>query len=328
MDFIDLPRPSARIGPGPQSRLRLWGSTALAAILIAAQAAPASAAINNTATASGTAGSGPVSASDSESVDVVNAAPATTVTKNWAITTDVNGDGNADVGDVVTYTYIVTNSGNVTLQNVALTDAHGGVGAALAFTNPGSVTTDATVPGDVAGTTGDSSNIDFTDSDWDVLGPGDVLTFTATYTIVPGDFTAPASSDGDIDNTATVNASYNSTAVTASNASAAVPLDSTARISLVKTADDTTERAVGDIVQYTYTISNTGNVPITNVTLADVENGAGALVGPIFGSWTNQAGSALGSGPTANTIVTFNPGSIAVYTATYVVRQADVNLLQ
>lgn len=324
MDDQHLPRPFARRGPRPQLRLRLWGSTALAGVLIAAQASPAFATIDNTATASGTTGSGPITATDTVNVDVVNAAPATTVTKTWVITTDVNGDGNADVGDVVTYTYIVTNSGNVTLQNVALTDAHAGAGAALAFVNPAAVTTDFHVPGDIAGTTNDSTNTNFSDNDWDVLGPGDVLTFRSTYTIVSADYTAPGASDGDIDNTATVNASFNSTAIAASTASAAVPLDLAPRMTLVKTANDTTDRLVGDVVAYTYTIRNTGNVVITNVTLADVENGAGALVGPTFSSFT----TANGSTNTGNTINTFNPGAVAVYTSTYTVRQADVNLLQ
>ncbi|MBL8792100.1 MAG: hypothetical protein JNM45_16530 [Rhizobiales bacterium] len=325
MDFNNLPRQFARFGPRPQLRLRLWGATALAALLIVAQASPAYATIDNTATATGTTPSGgSVSDTDSVSVDVQNAAPGTTVAKTWSFSSDANGDGNADIGDVVTYTYTVTNSGNVTLQNVALTDAHAGAGAALVFTNPNAVTTDNTVAGDVTGTTNDSSNVDFTDSDWDVLGPGDVITFTATYTIVAGDFTAPAASDGDIDNTASVNATFNGTPIAVSTASAAVPLDAAPRIALVKTADDTTDRAVGDVVAYTYTISNTGNVPITNVTLTDIENGSGALVGPTFGSFTTVNGSVAAG----NTITTFNPGSVAVYTAAYTVTQSDVNLLQ
>ncbi|MFT3673320.1 hypothetical protein [Aestuariivirga sp.] len=324
MDSRNLPRQFARFGPRPQLRLRLWGSTALAAILAAAQASPAYATINNTATASGTAGSTPVTASDTVAVDVVNAAPATTVTKTWALTTDLNGDGNADIGDVVTYTYVVTNSGNVTIQDVKLTDAHAGAGAALVFTNPTAVTTDFKVPGDIAGTTNDSTNVNFTDNDWDVLGPGDVLTFRSTYTIVSADYTAPGASDGDIDNTASVNATYNSVAVATSTSSAAVPLDLAPRMTVAKTADDTTDRLVGDVVAYTYTIRNTGNVAITNVTLADVQNGFGTLVGPTFGSFTVTNGSTR----TGNTINTFNPGSVAVYNATYTVKQRDVDLLQ
>ncbi len=328
MDYSSIPRLTARPKPGPLLRSRLWTSTAVAALVMAAQVTPAFATIDNTATGNGTGPAGPVSATDGVSVDVIDAAPATTVAKSWAFvagpTGDVNGDTNVDPGDQVIYTYVVTNSGNVTLQDVALTDAHDGVNGALVFTNPIAPTTDNTVAGDVPGTTGDSSNTDFSDSDWDVLGPGDVLTFTSTYTVGAGDFTAPASSDGDIDNTASVNADFNATPITASTGSTFVPLDNTARFDLVKTADNILNRDVGDVVTYTYTLTNTGNVSITALTLSDVENGSGALVGPNFASWTNQAGSTV----TGNTINTFTPGAIAVYSSTYTVTQSDVNLLQ
>lgn len=328
MDFSQLPRQFARTGPTPQSRLRLWGSVAVASILVAAQASPAFATIDNTATATGNGPSGPMTpVTDEVHVDVIDAAPATTVAKSWAFASpsgDVNDDGNVDPGDSVVYTYVVTNSGNVTIQDVGLTDAHDGVNGALVFTNP-TTETDNTVAGDVPGTTGDSDNADgFGDGVWDVLGPGDVITFTAAYTVGAGDFTAPASSDGDIDNTATVASLYNGTPVPDSTGTASVPLDSTPRFTLDKVADDITDRAVGDLVTYTYTLENTGNVPITNVTLADVENGSGALSGPNFLSWTTQNGSALAG----NTITTFNPGSIAVYSATYTVTQSDVDTLQ
>lgn len=328
MDVYNLPRQSARSWPGPQLRTRLWGSVAVAAVLAVTQAAPAFATIDNTATANGTGPSGPMTpVTDSVSVDVIDAAPATTVAKSWAFASpggDVNGDGNVDPGDAVVYTYTVTNSGNVTLQDVSLTDAHDGVNGALVFTKPTVVTTDGTVAGDVTGTTGDSSNVDWTDNDWDVLGPGDVITYTSAYTVGAGDFTSGTSSDGDIDNTATVASLYGGSPVTASTGSTFVPLDNTPRFTLDKVADDTTDRAIGDVVTYTYTLTNTGNVPITAVTVSDVENGSGSLTGPNFASWTTQNGSSV----TGNTINTFNPGSIAVYSSTYTVTQSDVNTLQ
>jgi hypothetical protein len=296
---------------------------------VAAQVSPAYATIDNTATATGTSPtSTPVTASDTENVDVINAAPATTVTKTWAFDTpggDVNSDGNVDIGDTVKYTYTITNSGNVTLQNVTISDAHAGVGSPLSFTYPTSYTDNGTNPGGPTGTLLDSSNSGWGDSDWDVLGPKDVIVVTSVYTVVTGDFTSAGTlADGDIDNTATVGASYNAAPITNSTGSTFVTLDTLARMTVVKVADDTTDRDVGDIVTYTYTITNSGNVPITTVTLADVENGSNSLTGPNFASWTTQNGSSR----TGNTINTFNPGSIAVYSATYVVSQNDVDTLQ
>ncbi|MEP3050882.1 MAG: hypothetical protein ABJP48_07235 [Erythrobacter sp.] len=82
------------------------------------------------------------------------------------------------VGQVVTYTYTVTNDGNVTIRGVTVSDSHNGAGAAPV---PGSETllTDA-------GTLNDS--IDATnDGSWDVLAPGDTITFTGTYTVEQAD---------------------------------------------------------------------------------------------------------------------------------------------
>lgn len=324
MDYLRLPHPV----PDPLQQIKRRVAAAIAAVFVAAQVSPAYATIDNTATATGSSPSGTndVTDSDTENVDVIDDAPATTVSKSMAFAPggDVNGDTNYDIGDTVQYTYTVTNSGNVTLQNVALTDAHDGVGAALAFTNPASYTDNGTNPGGPTGTLLDSSNTDFTDGDWDVLGPQDVIVFTSTYTLVAGDFTAGTSSDGDIDNTASVNASYNAAPIATSTGTASVPVDTTATFDLAKVADDATDRDVGDVVTYTYTITNTGNVPITAITLADVENGSGSLVGPTFSSFT----TANGSTNAGNTITLFNPGAVAEYTSTYQVTQNDVDTLQ
>jgi hypothetical protein len=324
MDYLKAPSPV----PDPHYRIRRWLAAAMSAAFVVAQVSPAYATIDNTATATGSSptGTNDVTDSDTENVDVINAAPVISVVKTHVLTTDLNGDNNVDIGDVITYTYVVTNTGNVTLQNATLSDAHDGVGS-LTFTTPVTYTDNGTNPGGPTGTLSDSSNVDFTDGDWDVLGPKDVITWTATYTVQAGDFTAGSSADGDIDNTATPGASYNASPLAGAQVvedSDFVPIDSTARFDLVKVADDTTDRDVGDIVTYTYTITNTGNVPITNVTLADVENGSGALVGPAFDSWTTQNSSTV----SGNTLTLFNPGAVAVYESTYQVTQNDVDTLQ
>ena len=77
-------------------------------------------------------------------------------------------------GDVVTYTYTVTNDGNQVINNVAITDTHNG-------SDPAPIPGNETLLTDVA-PTGDSTDAG-TNNSWDVLAPGDTITFTGTYTI-------------------------------------------------------------------------------------------------------------------------------------------------
>ena len=81
-------------------------------------------------------------------------------------------------GRRLAYTYDVTNTGNQTLRNVAVADVHNGRGArpvpgfeSILFDNA---------------PTGDSSDAGV-DGTWDRLGPGDVIRFTAAYTVVQRD---------------------------------------------------------------------------------------------------------------------------------------------
>jgi len=98
-----------------------------------------------------------------------------TIDKSHAFTT---GTPDAGVGDVIQYTYQVTNSGNVTITNVSVSDVHNGFGSFPA--NPTIVSlTDNAPSGDSTGSTGGTS--------WTSLAPGDQLIFTADYTVVQQD---------------------------------------------------------------------------------------------------------------------------------------------
>lgn len=99
--------------------------------------------------------------------------PAIQVTKAADLTVNV------PAGQDVVYTYEVTNTGDVTLDNVQLNDIHGGTGT---FPDPASETliTD-TAP------VGDSVDATASDGIWDRLAPGDVIRFTSTYTVTQQD---------------------------------------------------------------------------------------------------------------------------------------------
>lgn len=135
---------------------------------------PVSADITNTATAGGDYAGNPVQSDPvTANVPVAAAAPALSIVKT------ASPDTNVIAGQVVTYTYTVTNTGNTTLQNISLNDVHDGTGLPPV---PGNETlfTDN-------GTLGDTTDSTPADGVWSVLAPGDVLTFTSSYTVTQND---------------------------------------------------------------------------------------------------------------------------------------------
>ena len=232
----------------------------------------AGAPITNTATAAATPPSGTyVPATADESVTPEVFAPELEVVKTADVTSDLA------LGDVVTYTYTVTNSGNVTINNVGVTDSHSGTGPLGAIT-PANVTT---------------------------LAVGDSVDFTATYTITQADLDAGAP----IMNTATADGTpTGGTLVPATGDETVTPEGPAPDADFTKTADATTDLMVGDVVTYTYTATNTGNVGLSNVSVSDVHAGTGTL-----------------SAITPASVATLAVGDSVDFTATYVVTQSDID---
>ena len=77
-----------------------------------------------------------------------------------------------------TYTYTITNDGNVNVNDVTVTDTHNGSDPAPISGNE-TLLTDNIIIGDSTDAAADGS--------WDVLAPGDVVTFTGTYTVTAAD---------------------------------------------------------------------------------------------------------------------------------------------
>ena len=86
----------------------------------------------------------------------------------------------ASVGQLITYEYLVTNTGNVTLTNVGVDDTHEG-------TNTPPAPDDETIQTPTSGNSIDASP---SDGIWTTLAPGDRVLFTASYTINQADVDA------------------------------------------------------------------------------------------------------------------------------------------
>lgn len=321
------------------TKLRRISAGSFALALAAMQVAPAYATIDNAVTASGTAPGGVVVNAGvaplvEAHVGVQTAAPAITMVKaaSFAVSADDGDlDGKGDPTDKITYTYTVTNTGNVTLKNVAIADVHDGVVPLNPLVVPLLVTTD--VGSAPAGTLGDSTDAtgDFI---WDTLGPGDTITFKTTYIVQIGDIQGAGggvSPDGILNNSATASATYVNTNLAtttpvSSVSAASMPLDVINSITITKSASPSTNVAAGTTVTYTYVVTNTGNTPVSNIDLHDTHKGVLDAIIPGFVSF--NGGAASTSTNTGNHIDILQPGDTATYTVDYIVTQSDVDSLQ
>ncbi|MGC9449319.1 DUF7507 domain-containing protein [Cereibacter johrii] len=194
----------------------------------------------------------------------------------------------AAVGDLLTYSFTVTNTGNVTLTDVTVTDD------SLA---------DLVLTGDPIPSLAPNAT--------------DATTYTATYALKQADIDR-----GFVENTALVTGTYTDGAGTetavedvsgteaTNDTGTRADLEAAPSIALVKTVDASavsSPAAVGDLLTYSFAVTNTGNVTLTGVTVTD-ESLAGLVL-------------------TGSPIPTLAPGATdaTAYTATYALTQADID---
>ncbi|MGJ9715823.1 DUF7507 domain-containing protein [Actinotignum sp. GS-2025b] len=164
-----------------------------------------------------------------------HAQPALALTKTAALAAGDAG-ANAAAGDTVTYTFTVTNTGNVPLSQLTLSDPKV---SGLAMTWP-----DAAQQG--------------------TLAPGAVATGTAHATLTQADIDA-----GRVDNTATVTGTSPQNTSVQATATVTTPLPAAGALAVTKTATPPATIAAGEQVSYTIEVSNTGNVTLSDVTVTD-----------------------------------------------------------
>ena len=94
-------------------------------------------------------------------------------------------------------------------------------------------------------------------------------------------------------------------------------------LTLTKLADNDTDRTVGDVITYTYTVENTGDVIIDDVTVSDVHSGTGTLSAIAVGTLTNTSGNSSDDGADGDVDV-LAAGDSVTFISTYVVTEADI----
>jgi hypothetical protein len=315
------------------TRRRKYGTrAAVAAALMLEQAMPGIAAgIDNTATSTGTYNSGTINSNTSSANVLVTAASAKLEITAKAVSAGptINGPGGqatlTDVGDTITYQYTIKNTGNVTLTGVTPVDTGptfngvAGTGSWAAAFSPAPVT----------------------------LNPNATQTFFRTWTLSNLDAyraaTVPTTGASLVSNTATGTSLFGATTIntTAPNASKTVTtkIDGVGKLLLAKSKvlnDTLIVNGTGDLnetVTYTYTVTNTGNAPVTGVTISDVHadathGGPTTIVAPTITSEALQVGAPFpGSADAAINGVydTLAPGATVTFTYTHTITQAEIN---
>ncbi len=200
-------------------------------------------AVVNVATAEGDDPDGDLveSNEDSTTTPVDTPAPGLALDKQAGTPVDVNSSGTTDAGDTIAYTFVVTNTGNVPLTAVTITDPMlGGLTCPTGALAPGASVTCTAAPHVITRDDADAGSVD--------------NTATAGATDPDGD---PVGSDPD---------------------STTTPIEAAPALEIVKLAEleDLDQDGVADLgeeIWYGFEVTNTGNVTLVDVVVDDPKVG-------------------------------------------------------
>ena len=197
--------------------------------------------------------------------------PVISITKDASVA----GDCADTVGELITYTIVLDNTGNVALDTVVLTDAFEG-GSEGTLTVTGDANTNGTLDVGEVWRTGDTGNDN-------VMGVTETWTYTYVRAVTQEMIDSDGGGDGTLDNLATANAEQVSSSVAADevtdDASVDVCQDPALGIDKTATVDGDCADTVGELVNYTIVVTNEGNVGLENVVVTDDMADAGTLDG-------------------------------------------------
>ena len=251
----------------------------------------------NTATAAAVPPAGGTTGSPPSTVTTpLPSTPGFALSKTASAIADTNGNGRSDAGDTVTYSFVVTNTGTVTLTGLQIDDAR--IGMAAIPVAPATLAPNAT------GTA--SATYTLTQADVDSLRVENQATASGTPIGNPGVPVTTISDDP------TLPGPFDPTVV---------PIDNAAALTLKKTAEalrDSNGDGIigndGDEITYRYELTNAGATTLRDV--APVDDG------PTFNGQA-AAGKLSAFSPVSQPVLA--PAATVTFTATYVLLPADVD---
>ena len=198
---------------------------------------------------------------------------------SWALSKSTTATTYSTVDELLSYTISVKNTGNVSISGITVSDptAEGGVATYKS--------------GD---TTGDNK-----------LDPTETWIYEATHKVTQADLNA-----GSYTNTATASGTPAVGTLTSATNQNTVPASTTPSWALSKSTTATTYSTVDELLSYTISVKNTGNVSISGITVSDPTAEGGVA--------TYKSGDTTGDNK-------LDPTETWIYEATHKVTQADLN---
>lgn len=225
-----------------------------------------------------------------------------TIDKSLVSITDSDLSGTHSIGDVVNYQYLVSNpAGNERgLSSVQIIDDVIGTFSATP-------------------TSGDDGD--------NILEPGETWTVNGAYPLVLADLNL-----GQVVNIAYAQGDTGDNVIRSDDDTVTANLVSAPDLTVTKAADDATDVNLNQTITYTFTVTNSGNQTITNISVADVHGGSGAPPIPDPESAVLTDNVPLGDSDNTNSgngvWDNLAPGDVLTITANYIVTQSDIDNLQ
>ncbi len=196
--------------------------------------------LDSDATASGTDAAGVVVTASDTAVARLGHAPSMSLVKSGVLNDSVVAPaGRPDAGDVIDFSFDVTNTGNVTLSDISIYDS--------------SIVSPVCPP--------------------DAVAPGQTVTCTGAYTIGQHDI-----DNGSVPNKATAYGTPPVGPPVSGDAGTSVPLPQVTSVGISKATSAVDFDTVGQVVSYDITVTNTGNVELSDVDVSDSNADAGSVV--------------------------------------------------